>query len=198
MEPRIYHGKITPLEIGRALIAAFNRDNVRAQMFGNPSNLIVQIATRTNRQAGGTTAISVSVKQVEDGVAVQLGNQAWMGIAASIGQTVLSTWRNPWNILSRLDDLAQDLESLNYSEKVWEIIDHVARSAGASFELSERLRRIECEYCGTANHTGESHCIACGAPLGRVQPRTCPKCGFVIKLNEKTCPNCGTLLRTGQ
>jgi hypothetical protein len=191
MEPKIYHGNLTPLEIGRALIAEFNRENLRAQLFGNPSNLIVQIATQPNRQSGGNTAVSVSVKQVEDGIAVQVGNQAWMGVAASLGQTVLSTWRNPWNILSRLDDLAQDLESLNMSDKVWGIIDNVVQTAGASFELSERLRRIECKYCGTANHTGEHHCIACGAPMGSVQLRTCPQCGFVIKLNEKTCPNCG-------
>jgi hypothetical protein len=197
MEPRIFHGNLTPLEIGRALIAEINRENIRAQMFGNPSNLIVQIATRPNRQSGGTTAISVSVKQVEDGVAVQLGNQAWMGVAASVGQTILSTWRNPWNILSRLDDLAQDIESFNISDKAWGVIENVARSAGASFELSERLRRIECEYCGTANHTGESNCIACGAPLGKVQPDTCRKCGFVIQKKEKTCPNCGTPIKTG-
>ncbi len=191
MEPKIYHGNITPIEIGRALMAEFNRDNLHAQMFGNPSNLVVQIATRQSRLSGGTTAMSVTVKQVEDGIAINLGNQAWIGVAASLGQTVLSAWRNPWNIINRLDDLAQDIESLQITEKVWEVIDSTIRTSGASLQLSERLRRIECEYCSTANQVGESNCVACGAPLGKNQPQTCKYCGFVVKSGEETCPNCG-------
>jgi DNA-directed RNA polymerase subunit RPC12/RpoP len=73
-------------------------------------------------------------------------------------------------------------------------VDEVARSASASFELSERLKRTVCEYCGTANPVGEPSCIACGAPLGKVQPTTCPHCGFVVKTGEIVCSNCGQKL----
>jgi DNA-directed RNA polymerase subunit RPC12/RpoP len=144
--------------------------------------------------SGGQTALTISLQKVEDGLAVQVGKQAWLGVAASLGMTALSAWRNPFNLLNRLDDLAQDIENLQPSERVWEVIEGEARKAGASFELSERLRRMVCLYCNTANPVGEACCLACGAPLGSVQPRTCSNCGFVIKTDETTCPNCGRKL----
>jgi uncharacterized OB-fold protein len=95
------------------------------------------------------------------------------------------------NLLGRLDDIAQDMSSMQMNEKIWQIISNVARAAGASQELSERLSSVTCEYCGSANHVGTSTCIACGAPLGAAQPKTCPKCGYVLTHVEKFCPNCG-------
>ncbi len=190
MDQRIYHGSLTPSEIARALLSQFNRGNMRVQQFGNPDQVVVQIATRDGAASGGQTALSVTLQKVNDGVAVQLGKQAWYGIAASLGMTAFQVLRNPLSLLGRLDDLAQDIESLQLCEEVWHTIDEVARVSGASFELSERLRRLTCEYCGTANPVGEPSCIACGAPLGDAQPHTCPKCGFVIKDGESICPNC--------
>jgi hypothetical protein len=190
MEQRIYHGNLTPTDLGEALIARFNRGNLHAQQFGNDERLIVQIGSRPGTMTGGDTAISVILQKIEDGVAVRLGQQAWLGIAASLGTTALAALRNPFNLLGRLDDLAQDIQNLQIDEQVWQAIDEVARTAGASQELSERLRRITCPYCLTANPVGESSCIACGAPLGEVQPRTCPNCGFVVKTSESICPNC--------
>jgi hypothetical protein len=142
-------------------------------------------------RSGGQTALSVYLEKVADGVSVRLGKQSWLGIAASLGLTALWTWHNPWNILSRIDDVAQDIESLQIVDDVWDTIESTARMAGASFDLSERLRRMVCEYCHTANPVGAGSCIACGAPLGDVQPRTCAYCGFVLKKTETICPNCG-------
>jgi len=190
METRIFHGELTANDLGRALVGEFNRSNLRAQQFSSGKQVVVQIASREHSQSGGQTALSVNLQQVEDGVAVQLGNQAWLGVAASLGETALRFWRNPWELLNRLDDLAQDVENLQLIDQVWACIENTARAAGASFELSERLRRLECSYCGTANPVGEPNCIACGAPLGQVQPRTCPFCGFVLKGEERICPNC--------
>ncbi|OGO60871.1 MAG: hypothetical protein A2032_07390 [Chloroflexi bacterium RBG_19FT_COMBO_49_13] len=194
MEQRIYHGNLTPMDLGESLIARFNRGNLRSQQLGDDDRLIVQIGTRPGAMSGGDTTISVILQKVEDGVAVQLGQQAWMGIAASLGTTALAALRSPFNLLGRLDDLAQDIQNLQIDQQVWNAIDEVARSAGASQELSERLRRMMCPYCQTANPVGEPNCIACGAPLGQVQPRTCPKCGFVVKRSEAICPNCKRLL----
>jgi Double zinc ribbon len=190
MEQRIYHGNLTPSEMGEALIARFNRGNLRAQQLGDNERLIIQIGTRPGAASGGDTAVSVILQKVEDGVAVQVGKQAWLGVAASLGTTALAAIRNPFNLLGRLDDIAQDIENLQISEQVWQAVGDVARAAGASQELSDRLRRMVCAYCNTANPVGEPNCIACGAPLGDVQPRTCPNCGFVIKSNERICPNC--------
>ena len=194
MEQRIYHGDLTPSDISESLLAHFNRGNLRAQQLGDADRLIVQIGTRPGAMAGGDTTVSVILQKVEDGVAVQLGQQAWLGIAASLGTTALAAMRNPFNLLGRLDDLAQDIQNLQINEQVWQAIDEVARAAGASQELSNRLRRTVCPYCRTANPVGEPSCIMCGAPLGDVQPRTCPSCGFVLKANEAVCPNCKRLI----
>lgn len=190
MDTRIFHGDISPTDIARRIVANFNSGNLRAQQFGSGEKIVVQITTRERPMSGGQTALSVSMEQVKDGVAIQIGKQSWIGVAASLGQTALSAWRNPWNLLSRLDDVAQDIENLQLSDRVWEVIESAARAAGASFELSERLRRMVCEYCRTANPVGEPSCLACGAPLGMIQPVTCLNCGFVVRTNESICPNC--------
>jgi hypothetical protein len=195
MDPRIFHGKLKPMDVARSLSAKFNRGNLRTQHMGDERRMVVQIATRERAASGGQTALTVSIERVEDGVAIQLGEQSWMGVAASLGQTAFATLLNPWNLLGRLDDLAQDIENLKLSDQVWAAVEEVARASGASFELSERLKRAVCEYCRTANPVGEPSCVACGAPLGNVQPDTCQKCGFVISRNEKFCPNCGQPLR---
>lgn len=140
--------------------------------------------------SGGQTALTIGIRKVEDGVMIELGNQAWFGVAASLGHTALSALRNPFSLLGRLDDLAQDFENLQLSENVWRAIDRCVTAYGASYALSERLSRIICEYCGTANPLGEGSCIACGAPLGEAHPTSCPHCGFAVTVEEIYCPNC--------
>lgn len=191
IEQRMYHGNITAKEIAHALMGEFNHGNFIAQAFGNEKRLVVQIATKDWLRSGGQTAISVTITKIEDGVAISIGEQAWIGVAASLGQTILSAWKNPWNILNRLDDLAQDIQSIQLTDQIEEVINNTARMANATQELSARFKRMTCEYCGTANPLGEPACIACGAPLGMAQPGTCPKCGYIIKKNENRCPNCG-------
>jgi hypothetical protein len=194
IEQRIFHGDITPDNLAQALLGEYDRGNLRAQKLGDGDRMVVQITTREGAESGGQTALTITLRQVKDGVSVQLGKQAWLGLAASLSHTALSAIRNPWSLLGRLDDLAQDIESMQLSEQVWEFIENTSRALGASFELSERLRRLVCGYCLTANPVGEPSCIACGAPLGELQPQTCSKCGFVVKRDESICPNCGKRL----
>ncbi len=194
MEQRIFHGNLSPKDIAEALLSYFNRGNLRTQMVGDSKEMRVQIATRPGAQSGGQTALTVQIKKVEDGVLVGVSEQAWFGVAASMGQTVLSTLLNPWSLIDRLDDLAQDVENLQIAETVWQVVAKTAQAAGASTQISERLQRLECLFCGTANQVGEGSCIACGAPLGSIQPRTCPACGFVVLRGEKYCPSCGKLI----
>ncbi len=190
MEQRIYHGNISPDTISEALLAYFNRGNLRTQIIGNGDENQVQIATRPGAASGGNTAVTVQIKRVDDGVLVAVSDQAWFGVAASMGQTVISALINPWNLLGRLDDIAQDVENMQIHDKVWQVVGSVAQANRASTQISERLQRLECQYCGTANQVGEGNCIACGAPLGNLQPRTCPACGFVVLRGERTCPSC--------
>jgi RNase P subunit RPR2 len=194
-EPRIYHGDLKPDDIARVLVGKFNRGNLRVQQVGDSEKTVVQIATREMRTSGGQTALTVMINKVEDGVAVQIGSQAWMGVAASLGQTAMAALINPWNLLGRLDDIAQDIENIKLPDEVWQAVEEAAVAAGASLELSERLRRVVCSYCNTPNPVGEAACIACGAPLGDAQPRTCLNCGFVVRTGEGVCPNCGKVIR---
>jgi hypothetical protein len=190
MDQKIYHGTLTPADIATVIASQFNRGFFKVVKRGDENSQTIQISN-TNTPSGGQTALTVIAQNVVDGVSVKVGQQAIFGVAASIGLSIFSTLKNPWNLLGRLDDIAEDIESLNLTQQVWDTIDNYARSVGAGLELSERLRRIQCDYCESANPVGESNCIACGAPLGGNQPRSCKNCGYVFKTDELFCPNCG-------
>ena len=190
MTTRIYHGDIQPEDIARNLIAYYNRGNYQVQRYGSGDKLAVQIATRQNRRSGGQTALTANIAKVEDGVSVTLSNQMWYGLATSLGLTAISALRNPLTLINRIDDIAQDVESLQMEEDTWEVINQTARQHGTGKRLSERLSRTVCPYCNTANPIASSRCLACGAPLGEVQPATCMQCGFVVSKQEQICPNC--------
>ena len=176
-------------------MAEFNRGNMHAQMLGNKEKLAVQITTRTGTPSGGHTALTINLQTVEDGILVEIGQQAWLGVAASLGHTALAALRNPFSLLGRLDDLAQDIESMQLSEKTWQVIDRTVATLKASYALSERLARLTCEYCGAANPLGEACCLSCGAPMGEAHPTSCPRCGFVVTSVETVCPNCSGKLK---
>jgi len=122
---------------------------------------------------------------------VALGQQEWLGTAASLAQTGLAALMNPLSLIGRLDDLAQDISSLALSEQVWAATENFARTAGAAKQISERLRTVSCPNCGTANKVGAPKCVSCSAPLGDVQPVACKNCGNVMPAGSKFCSNCG-------
>lgn len=194
MDRKIYHGNIKPGQIAQALQAEFNRGNLHAQALGQNDRIVVQVGTRPGAMSGGQTAITVTIQSLEEGIMVEIGQQAWLGVAASLGASALAAIKNPFNLLGRLDDIAQDIENMQLSERVWGVIANAARNAGASAELSANLKRTTCEYCHVANPVGQPSCTACGAPLGNVQPNTCRHCGYVVKPGTKTCPNCKKVL----
>lgn len=175
-------------------MAEFNRGNLRAQAVGEPGKMIVQIATRPGAPSGGDTALTVSLQTFKDGLVVDIGQQAWLGLAASLGTTAFWAIRNPLSLLGRLDDIAQDIENLQITERIWQVIGRYIQTTGASMAVADRLRIVVCDYCGTGNPLGEGSCIACGAPMGKAQPSSCRFCGFVILRGETCCPNCGKTL----
>lgn len=191
MTPRIYHGNLQIDDFLTALQAYFGRGHYQVHAVGDEKFVVVQIATQPYPQSGGATSLAVSLQKVEDGISVEIGKQAMLGIAASFGKTALAALMNPVNLLNRIDDLAQDFTSVQLSDEVYRVLDATARSLNASFDLSERLKKYVCLYCQTPNPPGEPSCIACGAPLGDIQPRACPNCGYVITTAEAICPNCG-------
>ena len=191
MEQKTFYGPVRPDDFARALIAEFNQGNLIARSIGRGNQRIVQIATTASPSSGGRTAITVHLTAVEDGVHVQLGQQDWIGVAASLGFSALAALSRPTNLLHRLDDIAQDISSLQLAMRIWQAISDAAETLGVSHELSERLRRLSCEYCRTANPVGVPHCIACGAPLGPNQPIACHNCGFLLEADDPTCSQCG-------
>jgi len=190
MNTKIYHGAITASDIAKALVTRFNHGNLIARQINNKDRAVVQIASRSNPTSGGQTALGVTLQQNKDGVTVQVGKQSWLGIAASLGVTAMAAIVNPINLITRLDDIAQDFEYLQLDDQIWEAIDEIARTAGASHQLAEDLRSLACEYCNTANAINAPSCMACGAPLGNRQPVPCKNCGFIIKGDTARCPNC--------
>ena len=190
MDRRVFHGQLSPTDIAQALLGEFNQGNLRAQTMGQSAKMVVQIGTSSDAVSGGQTALTVTIQKVEDGVMIEMGQQAWMGVAASLGASAFAALRNPLSLLGRLDDIAQDIENLQLADRIWQVIEQAARSAGASHQLSDNLSRLTCVYCGAANPLGEPSCVACGAPMGSTQPTTCPNCGFVVKAGDKKCPNC--------
>jgi hypothetical protein len=192
---RVFHGDLQLDDFVEALIADFNHSNLRAQQIGSGPDLVIQIATPQMRASGGSTALAVQISSVEDGVLVRLGQQQWFGVAASLGKTALMALRNPWSLLGRIDDLAQDVQSLQLENQVWLSIERTAASLGASYQISERLRRLVCLYCQTPNAVGVPHCISCGAPLGESQPVSCMQCGHIQSAEKDVCENCGQALQ---
>jgi predicted RNA-binding Zn-ribbon protein involved in translation (DUF1610 family) len=194
MTERSYHGNLQPADLAATLIATFNQGNLQCQQVGQGDKVTVQIATRQAPHSGGQGALTVNIQRNADGVTVGIGQQEWLGVAASLGQSALVTLMNPWNIVGRLDDIAQDINTLTLEQQAWDAIDKYAHTAKATQTLSARLATLTCPYCDTANKVGAANCISCGAPLGDAQPIACPKCGNVMPPRTKFCANCGTAL----
>ena len=191
IEQRVFYGPISPADIASALVAEFDQGDLEAQQVGSGERLVVQIASRRHPTSGGRTALTVQLATVEDGVMVRMGRQDWLGVAASLGVTALMTLLKPISFVSRMDDLAQDIAAIGLIDRTWATIDRAAKTLGASHVLSDRLRRLTCAHCLTANPVGAPACTACGAPLGPAQPSACPKCGHLLTAGVNRCPQCG-------
>lgn len=194
MTTKIYHGNLDVEEVARAVANFFHRGPLVTRLSTNGKKATVQIATHSQRQSGGATSLGISLNQVGDRLEVKVGEQSMLGVLGSLGKSAFLALRNPMSLLGRIDDIAQDIQHLELDEQVWRVIDQLASDAGASHDLTERLHRLSCEYCKTANPVGEGRCVACGAPLGDVQPATCANCGYAVYKQDKQCPNCATPL----
>lgn len=195
MKTKIYHGELDAEEMAITLANFFNRGGLSAQSSVNGDTAFVQITSRHSRPSGGHTSLGVALARRGERIEASVGDQSVLGLAGSLGTSAFLAWLNPLNLLGRLDDIAADIENLTLEDRVWKLLDRMAANGGASTQLARRLQRMVCSYCNTANKVGEGRCVACGAPLGDVQPSGCPKCGFVVLAGEKICPNCGQKLK---
>lgn len=83
--------------------------------------MLVQITSAEHSTSEYQTALSILLQNVKDGVAVQFGKQNWLGVAASLGITALSAIENPFSLLGKIDDLAQDIKNLQLADEVLKV-----------------------------------------------------------------------------
>lgn len=190
MAKKVFHGNFTPEDLASLINLHFNRGNLETRKIGSGEQIAVQIRSKLAAKSGGQTAIGITFQSFDDGVIITVGKQQWAGVIASLGFSTLAALRNPFTLLGRIDDIAQDIEYLSLEEEIWRVLETNAKSRGSKYDLSHRLKRIACDYCNTANPVDAPACIACGAPLGNLQPRTCKHCGYILENFENICPNC--------
>lgn len=190
MEMKFYHGDVNIDELASAISSRFNHNNLKASIHKTKKQRLIQISSTEYSTSGGQTALGITLQNHEDGVTIKLGKQDWMGIAASLGMSVLYATLNPLNLFNRLDDIAQDFENINLDDKIWEAIEEIMLTKGFSHQLSEKLKRFACAYCNTAIPVGATSCFACGAPTGNQQPVPCVNCGFINSKDRNVCQNC--------
>jgi hypothetical protein len=194
MTQKIYHGDFTSDDLASFLMIHFDRGNLEVRKEISENRVIIQIRSKSFAKSGGNTAIGVTLQDYDDGVLVSVGEQQWLGIAASLGFSALAALKNPISLLHRIDDIAQDIEYLTLEDEIWNVLTSNVKAMDGGFQLSERLKRISCSYCQTANQLNAPSCIACGAPLGNRQPSTCRNCGYVLEGTEIICSNCRSVV----
>jgi hypothetical protein len=190
METKFYHGDVNIDNLARAIASRFNHNNLKSKVHVTGEQRLVQISSLAHASSGGQTSMGITLQNHEDGVTINLGKQDWMGIAASLGKSVLFATLNPLNLFNRLDDIGQDIENINLDDKIWDAIEEIMVTQGYSHQLSEKLRNVGCQYCNSAIPVGAAQCFACGAPTGSLQPVACANCGFVNENNQTRCLNC--------
>jgi hypothetical protein len=195
MERRTYRGPITASGLAQALVNRFNVGHLVARASGPDDHIIVQIAARDRNWGGrARAAITISIIEHEEAVEVSLGEHQWLGPAADLLEAGLKGWLRPMTLLGEIAEIADDVQTLQLPQQVWEAIDHYVESVGARLGLAEQDRMVACPFCGVGNPVGEGQCSACGASLAGAQPSECPNCGKLSLHSASFCSRCGTRL----
>jgi hypothetical protein len=195
MQRRTYRGPITARGLAQALVTRFTAGSLQAHASGPDDHVIVQIvALEREWSRSARSALTISIVQHEDAVEVSLGEHQWLGPAADIVQTGLRGWFRPMTLLGEIAEIADDVQTLQLPEQVWEAVDHYVESVGAKLGLAEDDRMVACPFCGVGNAVGEPQCSACGASLVEAQPKSCSSCGKLMPPSAAFCSRCGTPL----
>jgi hypothetical protein len=173
----------------------FNMGHLIAQSAGTDEQMIVQIAERErNWEDDVRPVLTITIVQHEEAVDVTMGQQQWLGPAADLLQAGVKGWLNPLSLISEISEIAEDIQTLQLPQQVWESIDQYARSAGARLGLAQEDRMVTCPFCGIGNPVGVGQCKSCGGSLASVQPKACPKCGQLSPYSAVFCNRCGAHL----
>ncbi|GAB4482354.1 MAG: hypothetical protein Kow00124_31110 [Anaerolineae bacterium] len=169
METRTYRWPVTARSLAEALVTQFSQGHFVAQaQHVNDHYFIVHIGTEEIDRGGRVrNALSISIVEKGEEVHVTLEHNV-LGAAGDLLETGLRAMRNPLALAGRIAAAADDLETLQLPDKVWEIIEALA--ANITPRDARRKDIVICPYCSTASPIGVLKCPSCGGPLGDVQP----------------------------
>jgi DNA-directed RNA polymerase subunit RPC12/RpoP len=195
VEQRLYHGKIDPEDMAKALVLHFDQGDTRSQwMRGEHGRAVVQVRSRSAERNDPNTAVTIHITTTKTGVTVAVSEQKWLGVAADLAKTGVMGWLNPRRLLGELDDIARNVRWLSLRSDIWKAVDEYCQSRGSGLGAAPLMSSIVCSYCGTPNEMGSYTCSACRAPLAEAQPIVCPSCGSMNNPEATLCVNCGKRL----
>jgi hypothetical protein len=196
MQRRTYRGPITARGLAEALVQRFNEGHLMARATGPDDHIVVQIVAREiDRRKHDRAALTMSIIQYEDAVEVSLGEHQWLGSATDLLEAGLKGWFRPVSLLGEMAEIADDIETLQLPDQVWEAVEHYVESVGAKLGLAAEERMVACPFCGVGNPVGAGKCSACGGSLVDVQPKGCPQCGKLMPHTAQFCSRCGAALQ---
>lgn len=190
MITKTYYGKFQVNHFLNFLAATFRDQNLDVNVSNHGKRNVVRFVSSRGAKSGGQFALNLILTEFEGGVRIDIGTPEGLGVAASLGKTALFTLLNPYNLLVRLDDVAQDIENITLDQSLLKEIERYMRTNHLTLKLSSSLSKTVCEYCHSINDYGKSNCVSCGAPMGDTLLKTCPRCGFAMKNKLSRCPQC--------
>jgi ribosomal protein L40E len=221
MEQRIYQGTIDPNALAQHLLDTWDQGDTAAQALEGDEGIIVQVGQRS----GGffsdepTSAVTVALEPVSDGLRVTLGEQQWYrdgGGQIMVGGLIgFFPFFFTWPLGGGRDEPVDPA----LTSQVWESVERYVQpdgavtgattrmsqqpeaATGATTRLPEqtsaatgatiRLPGIHCPSCGTENLPEAVRCRECGTYL---QARACPQCGVSNPATANFCMRCGSSL----
>ena len=221
MEQRIYRGTIDPDALAQHLLDTWDQGDTAAQALEGDEGIIVQVGQRS---AGffsdePTSAVTVALEPVNDGLRVTLGGQQWYrdgGGQIMVGGLIgFFPFFFTWPLGGGRDEPVDPELTRQVWESVERYVQQYGAATGATTQLSQqpdaatgattrlpqqagaatgattRLPGIHCPSCGTDNVAEAERCRECGPYL---QARACPQCGVPNPATANFCMRCGSTL----
>lgn len=167
-EQRTYHWPATADGIAQTLVSTFSEGHLHTRAYKNADNqIVVQIETvESDRGGKRRAALTVQIAEQNKMVSVTFDDHNVTGATGDLLRVGLRAARNPLTALGRLDDINDDLATLQLPKAVWEAVESYV--ANAVEPQPEGI--VICRFCDTSVPVGILTCPACGASLGSQQP----------------------------
>ncbi|NDJ52728.1 MAG: zinc ribbon domain-containing protein [Chloroflexi bacterium] len=170
MSERTYTGKISAVGLADNLIHTFTTGHLMARYRVREQQFVdLQIRSRESDRGGQwRTVLTMTFTQRTDGIHVDIADHNWVGSATDLLSEGARSFRNPMRLLGRLNDVVEDVQTLQLPQQVWLAIEAYVEKALLNPDLPQDY--VVCPYCNTPNEIGVLVCPACGGSLADVQP----------------------------